>query len=403
MATAGDISSALVEGAQWPFSCEAGRGSWTGLQYGKVDDSDKRPKDNYRAVMKRHLHFRNLQAEQHHLEVTRSRLTEEIREVDSELARVGNEIRETAAELGDTVQGGARTEAGEALHDTGPISEEIPLIEELSAPTHDRSHGQKKRGTRKPLPTEACIADRGTSNTPEPFILMKVNPAEAGSQSTFSEGKAEIRCDHCLHKPKGNPRWFQGNLTRHMKRKHPEKYRQLPPALQVDLPQDGQEPQGPEKKSPALKRKRGPILAANLLTYKLDNNGVQWITFEYSKKREKGQWTIRCDVEAVAIETLSLEFKEESCVYPRACGPKDQYRGNRLIYETECNEIGWALAELNVCLRGDRGLLQRAVDSWRNSRKDPQLQSRRVRRLAKESARQKISGLPCGARLQQSQ
>ncbi|KAF5250828.1 hypothetical protein FANTH_4019 [Fusarium anthophilum] len=401
MATVGDISSALVGGAQWPFSCEAGRGSWTGLKYGKVDDSDKRPKDNYRAVMKRHLNVRNLQAEQDHLKEFRSRLAEEITKVDSELTRVGNEIREAAAELEDTVQGGVRTEAGEALHDTGPISEEIPLIGELSAPTHDRSQGEKERGTRKYLPIEACTANHGTLKTPAPSIFMKANPAEAGSQSTFSKGKAKIQCDHCSHKPKGDPRWLQGNLTRHMKRMHPDKYPQSPPVLQVGPPQDGQEPQGPEKKPPALKRTVGHILAANSPIHGLDSYGVQWITFEYSKEREKKQWTIRCDVEAVNTKELSLEFKQNNCVYPQAWGPKDQYRGNRLMCETQYNEIGWALAELNVCLRGDRGLLQRAVDSWRNCRPDRRLHSRRMRRLAKENARRNISGSK--ASLQQSQ
>jgi hypothetical protein len=53
------------------------------------------------------------------------------------------------------------------------------------------------------------------------------------------------------------------------------------------------------------------------------------------------------------------------------------------VYETECNTVGWALAELNPCLRGKRGLIQRAVDSWRNSNQDPRLRSRRVRRMAK--------------------
>jgi len=58
-----------------------------------------------------------------------------------------------------------------------------------------------------------------------------------------------------------------------------------------------------------------------------------------------------------------------------------------LVYETECNTVGWALAELNPCLRGKRGLIQRAVDSWRNSNQDPKLRSRRVRRMAKLNSR----------------
>lgn len=127
----------------------------------------------------------------------------------------------------------------------------------------------------------------------------------------------------------------------------------------------------------------GPIPATTPLVVRQDNNGVQWIAFEYSRDRVKMEYTIRCDVESVNVDNLNPDFKSENCVYPRACCSKDQYRGNRLVYETECNTVGWALAELNPCLRGKRGLIQRAVDSWRNSNSDPKLRSRRVRRMAK--------------------
>ncbi|EGC47220.1 conserved hypothetical protein [Histoplasma capsulatum var. duboisii H88] len=135
----------------------------------------------------------------------------------------------------------------------------------------------------------------------------------------------------------------------------------------------------------------GPIPATTPLVVRQDKNGVQWIAFEYSRDRVKMEYTIRCDVENINIENLSQEFKTENCVYPRACCSKDQYRGNRLVYETECNAVGWALAELNTCLRGKRGLIQRAVDSWRNSNQDPRLRSRRVRRMAKLNNRKAVS------------
>lgn len=127
----------------------------------------------------------------------------------------------------------------------------------------------------------------------------------------------------------------------------------------------------------------GPIPATTPLVVRQDNNGVQWIAFEYSRDRVKMEYTIRCDVESVDIGGLNQDFKSENCVYPRACVPRDQYKGNRLNYESDCNQVGWALAELNPCLRGKRGLIQRAVDSWRNSNQDPRLRSRRVRRQAK--------------------
>jgi len=116
-------------------------------------------------------------------------------------------------------------------------------------------------------------------------------------------------------------------------------------------------------------------------------DGVQWIRFEYSKDRVKVSYEIRCDVESVDTNALNQVHKDQNCVYPRACSSKEPYRGNRLQYETECNEVGWALAELNPSLRGKRGLIQRAVDSWRNSNRDQKLRSRRVRRLAKSTKR----------------
>jgi hypothetical protein len=135
----------------------------------------------------------------------------------------------------------------------------------------------------------------------------------------------------------------------------------------------------------------GPIPATTPLVVRQDGNGVQWIAFEYSRDRVKMEYTIRCDVESVNVDNLSSEFKTENCVYPRACCGKDQYKGNRLNYETECNAVGWALAELNPCLRSKRGLIQRAVDSWRNSNQDPRLRSRRVRRQAKLNNRSKVA------------
>ncbi|KAI1843660.1 hypothetical protein JX266_010106 [Neoarthrinium moseri] len=134
----------------------------------------------------------------------------------------------------------------------------------------------------------------------------------------------------------------------------------------------------------------GPIPATTPLVVRQDNNGVQWIAFEYSRDRVKMEYTIRCDVESVNTDELPSDFKTENCVYPRACCPKDQYRGNRLQYETECNTVGWALAQLNPSLRGKRGLIQRAVDSWRNSNQDPRLRSRRVRRMAKMNNRKAV-------------
>ncbi|KAL9103624.1 MAG: hypothetical protein Q9163_001351 [Psora crenata] len=131
----------------------------------------------------------------------------------------------------------------------------------------------------------------------------------------------------------------------------------------------------------------GPIPATTPLVVRQDNNGVQWIAFEYSRDRVKMEYTIRCDVESINVDKLDRNFKEVNCVYPRAFCEKHEYTGNRFVYETECNTVGWSLAQLNKCLREKRGLIQRAVDSWRNSNQDQRLRSRRVRRMNKMNSR----------------
>lgn len=130
----------------------------------------------------------------------------------------------------------------------------------------------------------------------------------------------------------------------------------------------------------------GPIPATTPLITKQDKNGVQWISFEYSKDRIKVPYEIRCDVEAVEVSKLPNDHKDQNCIYPRARN-RETYTGNRFQYENECNEVGWALAWLNPTLKSKRGLIQRAVDSWRNSNRDQKLRSRRVRRLAKNQKR----------------
>lgn len=179
-----------------------------------------------------------------------------------------------------------------------------------------------------------------------------------------------------IQKPQGSPM----NQPQHPPNGTP----QIPPQLQSP---GSQGPGGVNNPNAAP----GPIPATTPLVVRQDGNGVQWIAFEYSRDRVKMEYTIRCDVESVNTDELPQEFKQENCVYPRACCAKDQYRGNRLIYETDCNRVGWALAQLNPSLRGKRGLIQRAVDSWRNSNQDPRLRSRRVRRMAKVNGRGKSS------------
>ncbi|ORX43096.1 hypothetical protein DM01DRAFT_1340869 [Hesseltinella vesiculosa] len=111
-------------------------------------------------------------------------------------------------------------------------------------------------------------------------------------------------------------------------------------------------------------------------------DGVEWVSFVYSHLRVVRRYCIRTDLEMVDIDVLDEEFKQENCVYPRAHLPRDQYQGNRWAYETECNRLGWKLAYLNKDeIAGKRGLIQRAVDSYRN--RYPSMRSRRVARQEK--------------------
>ncbi|KAK9241203.1 hypothetical protein V1525DRAFT_2188 [Lipomyces kononenkoae] len=132
----------------------------------------------------------------------------------------------------------------------------------------------------------------------------------------------------------------------------------------------------------------GPIPAAPPALVRRDEHGVDWIAFQYSKDRVRTEYCIRCDVESIDLTKMSKIFRKLNCIYPRADVPETNYLGNRHRYENECNRIGWALAHLNPSLRGKRGLIQRAVDSWRNSNADPKVRSRRVRRLSKQKQKQ---------------
>ncbi|RKP38452.1 hypothetical protein BJ085DRAFT_9571, partial [Dimargaris cristalligena] len=93
-------------------------------------------------------------------------------------------------------------------------------------------------------------------------------------------------------------------------------------------------------------------------------------------------YSVRVDIEQVNTDDLSEEFKQRTAIYPRAYVLYNEYKGNRWNYETECNRLAWSLAHLNPKLASEkRGILQRAVDSYRNRR--PDLKSRRVMRQEK--------------------
>lgn len=152
----------------------------------------------------------------------------------------------------------------------------------------------------------------------------------------------------------------------------------------------GSLPYSPSTESPAMQFSIPPSVHPAMPTVlRRDEHGVDWVQFSYSKDRVKTSYTIRCDIDSIQASesagssVLTPDFKLQNCIYPRACVPPDQYRGHRQKYETECNSIGWCLAYLNPQLQGQRGLLQRAVDTWRNTNANHSLRSRRVRRMGR--------------------
>ena len=238
----------------------------------------------------------------------------------------------------------------------------------------------------------------------QPNIMMPHNPAAPQTQmaqhatqqhtqtgmTSSPRPKIEPQAPLQMQKPPPQPQQQQPQSHQPQQQQHhqqpaPSQQPQSSPMNQANHQQGAPQLQSPGSHNAAVNPNAapGPIPATTPLVVRQDGNGVQWIAFEYSRDRVKMEYTIRCDVESVNTDELSPEFKQENCVYPRACCPKEQYRGNRLMYETDCNRVGWALAQLNASLRGKRGLIQRAVDSWRNSNQDPRLRSRRVRRMAK--------------------
>ncbi|KAI7894122.1 uncharacterized protein EV154DRAFT_438668 [Mucor mucedo] len=143
-----------------------------------------------------------------------------------------------------------------------------------------------------------------------------------------------------------------------------------------------------------------PFLSSHEPTTEL-KEGIEWVSFVYSHHRTLRRYCIRTDLDQVDTSILDDKFKKENCVYPRANLPRETYRGNRWAYETECNVLGWKLAYLNLEeIAGKRGLIQRAVDSYRN--RYPSMRSRRVARqekllkgtLRKRKHRDNEDGLP---------
>ncbi len=147
----------------------------------------------------------------------------------------------------------------------------------------------------------------------------------------------------------------------------------------------------PKKKKEKRKRKKVEEETKKTSTRKIVNlpasqpyikiiNGEERLCFKYNTKvsesamnampkadLEESEFAVRFDLECVDISKLNEKFKAENCVYPRANLPINLYAGNRWNYETECNRLAWQFVSLNSgLLYGKKGLIQRAVDSYRN-------------------------------------
>lgn len=122
----------------------------------------------------------------------------------------------------------------------------------------------------------------------------------------------------------------------------------------------------------------GPVPASRPRVVEERADGVQWMEFEYNRKRGVHLYRIRCDTGTVDLTLLAADFKLRNSVYPSVL--KDGASNRRMAYMRECNNDAWALVMLNPELDGQRGLIQRAVDSLRNSSNNPKRHSRRVRR-----------------------
>jgi len=110
-------------------------------------------------------------------------------------------------------------------------------------------------------------------------------------------------------------------------------------------------------------------------------DGIEWLHFTYSTKGHS-EYCIRADIEDLSLDEIPEEFKADNCVYPRALVERETYIGNRWEYETQVNDVAWKLCWKNPeALCGKRGLIQRAVDSYRNRASESR--SRRVMRQDK--------------------
>ncbi|KAI4906459.1 hypothetical protein J4E90_010533 [Alternaria incomplexa] len=92
-----------------------------------------------------------------------------------------------------------------------------------------------------------------------------------------------------------------------------------------------------------------------------DKRGVRYITFKYTRNGVKTVYDIHPDFETINCEPLSHGAKLQNCIYPGALISRKGHED--LDTEREWNSIGWSLADAYPSLRGNRGLLRKAVET----------------------------------------
>ena len=97
------------------------------------------------------------------------------------------------------------------------------------------------------------------------------------------------------------------------------------------------------------------------------------------------KYRIRCNIDDINTNELTTTFRQENCIYPKATLPPQQYKGKRQNFEKMYNELGWRLASLNPEIRKKKGLIQYAVDNYRNRPGCESMWSRRARRTLKKN------------------
>jgi hypothetical protein len=113
-----------------------------------------------------------------------------------------------------------------------------------------------------------------------------------------------------------------------------------------------------------------------VVTVHQDQNGIIWIAFVYGGGGVKKKYTIRTDTESVNVDELPQDFRVDNCVYPHAYEASHANKSNHLVDQYTCNVTGWALAQLNPCLRGNQRLLRRAVGGFQCTRFVPRSSSK---------------------------